>query len=293
MSGAAGTTLDGVEPSAGKPATLGGSGGVPPSTAGAGVGAENHAVGGMSQPSPTGGAGSAGEPSAAGTGGTAPSVQRRVLLYHFSTLTIDTVPEQLTLLRGALESWGYDVEESAQPQDIRADNLERFTGVAMVNTCFEPFGSGRPGDAEATVLRAFVENGGALFGTHCASVTYQSAEPPHPYNQLLGGRGGDGYFDGESACKTVEAHPTTAALPSSFSYVGNLDNTDFLATDAKVLVRCQWSGGAKKDVAVSWYRTLGGGRVFYSNFAKTAADLRGETPSALHVLSGLRWALGG
>jgi len=62
--------------------------------------------------------------------------------------------------------------------------------------------------------------------------------------------------------------------------------------DAKVLVKCQWSSGDKKDVAVSWYRTPGKGRVFYTNFAKIDADLSSETLGKGHILRGLSWVLG-
>jgi type 1 glutamine amidotransferase len=139
-----------------------------------------------------------------------------------------------------------------------------------------------------------VEAGGGLFGTHCASVTFQTANPPNAYNQLIGGRGGDGYFDGTSNCtKTAEAHPSTALLPATFDYVGNLDNADFLGPDTKVLVQCKWTGGDKKLAPVSWYRTAGKGRVFYTNFAKEAVDLQASSTLAdNHIFAGLGWVLG-
>lgn len=215
-----------------------------------------------------------------------------MLLYHFSTLVIDSVPLQLTLLQQKLETWGYEVVISEDPASIAANELARFAAVAMINTCFEPFGADKNGMAEAAVLKAFVEAGGGLFGTHCASVTFQSAEPPHPYNAVIGGRGGHGFFDGASQCRTVAAHPTTEGLAASFTFDGNLDNADFVAPDATVLVKCKWSGSDLKDVAVSWYRTPGKGRVFYTNFAKEARDLEDASLGAQHILIGLGWVLG-
>ena len=231
---------------------------------------------------------------AAGAGGSGnPSLPKRVLLYHFSTALIATVPAQLALLKTQLMTWGYEVEDSVNPDDISTTNLMRFGGVGMINTCFEPFGVGKTGDAQTAALKAFVENGGGLFGTHCASVTFQSAEPPNPYNSVIGGRGGHGYFDGKSACRTTEeAHVTTMMLPAMFDFTGNLDNADFLAADTKVLVMCKWSGGDMKDTAVSWYRTPGKGRVFYTNFAKVDADLSDATLGQKHILLGLGWTLG-
>jgi hypothetical protein len=226
-----------------------------------------------------------------GGGGSASTLPKRVLLYHFSTIVIETVPAQLTLLKAQLEAWGYEVEDSVKPEDISAANLARFGGVGMINTCFEPFGAGKTGEAQTAALKAFVENGGGLFGTHCASVTFQAAEPPNPYNGVIGGRGGHGSFDGKSACRTTETHVTSAMLPPAFDFTGNLDNADYVAPDSTVLVKCKWSGGDMKDTAVSWIRTPGKGRVFYTNFAKIDADLSDATLGQKHIILGLSWAL--
>jgi type 1 glutamine amidotransferase len=217
---------------------------------------------------------------------------QRVLLYHFSTLVIESVPAQLTLLKTQLETWGYEVEDSVKPDDLSAANLARFAAIGMINTCFEPFGAGKPGTEQATALKAFVENGGGLFGTHCAAVTFQAAEPPHPYNAVIGGRGGHGFYDGKSACRTTGQHATSAMLPATFDFSGNLDNADYVAADSSVLVKCQWSGGDKKDTAVSWVRTPGKGRVFYTNFAKVDADLNDPVLGQKHIWPGLGWVLG-
>jgi type 1 glutamine amidotransferase len=132
-----------------------------------------------------------------------------------------------------------------------------------------------------------------MFVTHCSSVAFQNASPPNPYADLIGGRSGRDNFDGPSSCVTTGLpHASTAMLPVSFDYTGNLDNADYVAADARVLVRCQWSGGRKLDTAVSWYRTPGKGRVFYTNFAKTDADYSDATVGDAHIMPGLRWTLG-
>jgi uncharacterized protein len=219
-----------------------------------------------------------------------PVLPKRVLLYHFSTLDIPTVPAQLTLFENKLADWQYDADESVDPTELTDQNLERYSAVAMINTCFEPFGKGQPDEPQSGVLQRFLRRGGGLFGTHCASVTFQSENPPALYNQLIGGRGGDGFFDGTSTCSAVARHPSTSGLGASFSFVGNLDNTDFLALDSVVLVRCKWQSDAGADVAVSWYRSEGQGRVFYTDFAKVDADLRDPVLGA-HIFAGLAWVL--
>ena len=264
------------------------------SSAGAGGSGSSDAQGGSAASSAgAGGTGGASQGGSAGAGGAAnPSLPKRVLLYSFSTLNIPSVPQQLTLLETQLKAWGYEVERSVKPDDLNTTNLARFGGVGMINTCFEPFGKGMMGDTQTAALKAFVEAGGGLFGTHCASVTFQSAEPPHPYNGVIGGRGGHGSFDGKSACTVTGAHATTAMLPATFDYTGNLDNADFVADDSTVVVKCKWSGGEQKDHAVSWYRTPGKGRVFFTNFAKVDADLSDAVVGQKHIMLGLGWTLG-
>jgi type 1 glutamine amidotransferase len=216
-----------------------------------------------------------------------------VLLYYFSTLDIPTIQEQLDILENELEGWSYEVERSDDPAVFSAENLERFAAVGMINTCFFPFGANNTtGEPQGQALQAFLQDGGGLFGTHCADVTFQSAPSPVLYNQLLGGRASSQYFEGESDCRTMGEHPTIAALPATFSYTGNLDNTDYLANDTNVLVKCRWGDAANTDVAVSWVRMEGSGRVFFTSFGKVAADLTNSTIGDNHILAGLAWVLG-
>jgi type 1 glutamine amidotransferase len=216
----------------------------------------------------------------------------RVLLYHFSTLDIPSVPAQLAFFKARLESWGYAVEDSVDPGKLTDDNLARYAAVAMINTCFAPFGVGKDGAAEGAALQKFVTRGGGLFGTHCAAVTFQGVTPVPIYNQLIGGREGNGFFDGVSSCRKLGDHATVSALPATFAFSGNLDNNEVLAPSSAIQVRCKWSTGEMRDVAVSWVRTEGSGRVFYTNFGKVDTDLKDPTLGEKHIVPGLAWVLG-
>jgi type 1 glutamine amidotransferase len=214
----------------------------------------------------------------------------RVLLYSYSTFAIASVPAQLTILTGKLQEWRYEVDQSQDPAVFSDANLARYAAVAMINTCFSPFGAGASGLPESAALQRFVTNGGGLFGTHCADVTYQSATPPAPYNMLIGGRGNNGFFEGAHTCRKVGSHPSITGLPDTFDYTGNLDNVDFLASDTVVLVYCTPPTGT--EVPVSWYRTDGQGRVFYTGFAKEDVDLTDEQLGGQHIIPALGWILG-
>jgi type 1 glutamine amidotransferase len=253
-----------------------GNGGAPVGGAGAGGSAAGGAAGAGGF---TGGSG--------GSGGDRPA---RVLLYSFSTLDIPSVPAQLSLLEQELEKWQYETDRSEDPAVFNDDSLSGYAAVGMINTCFWPFGANQPGTAQSEALQRFLKQGGGLFGTHCADVTFQSANPPALYNQLIGGRASSQNFDGTSDCKKAADHPTTAGLPAAFQYSGNLDATDFLAPDITVLTRCTWATG--KEVAVSWVRMEGAGRVFYTNFGKVDSDFTHPTIGTEHLFPGLAWVLG-
>jgi cytochrome c len=215
----------------------------------------------------------------------------RVLLYWFSTLNIPSVPAQLDIFSDHLEELGYEVDRSVDPAAFSDANLARYAAVGMINTCFFPFGANQSGAAESEALQRFLQEGGGLFGTHCADVTFQSVNPPPLYNQLLGGRASSSNFEGVSDCRTTAEHPTTAELPATFDYTGNLDGTNFIREDSVVLVKCRWGDAGNTDVAVSWVRSEGLGRVFFTNFAKVDGDLTNATIGEAHVIRGLSWVL--
>lgn len=276
--------------SSGAAGSLAGSGGAAGTAGAGGAGAGNAGSAGSAGSS--GNAGSAGSAGEGGGGGSGNGRPARVLLYYFSTLNIPSVPEQLDILEAKLEGWSYEVERSDDPASFSDANLERYAAVGMINTCFYPFGANNStGEPQAQALQRFLQDGGGLFGTHCADVTFQSANPPVLYNQLLGGRASSQNFEGESECRTMGTHSTIAALPATFTYTGNLDGTDFLADDIEVLVKCRWGDAQRTDVAVSWVRMEGSGRVFFTNFGKVAADLSDPVVGDDHILAGLEWVL--
>jgi type 1 glutamine amidotransferase len=290
--GGAGASSGGADGGSSLAGSAGTNGGVGGSTSG-GSGAAGTFGGGADGGGGAGTGGSAGSGNDAGSAGAGGSTPRpaRVLLYFFSTLEIASVPAQLAFLGQRLESWDYEVVESEDPAIFTDANLAEYAAVGMINTCFYPFGANNTtGEPQSQALQRFLQEGGGLFGTHCADVTFQSASPPALYNELIGGRASNQNFEGTSECSKAGEHPTIAELPATFSYTGNLDGTNFIAADTTVLVNCRWANGT--EVAVSWFRSEGSGRVFFTNFAKEDTDLKDATIGEKHILPGLEWVLG-
>jgi type 1 glutamine amidotransferase len=298
MAGASGGTNGGTGGSAPDGSGGASSGGAPGGTGG-GVGSGGAGGGGGSGSGASGGRGEGGsaprdggaDASDATSGGDA-GRPARVLLYYFSTLDIPSVSNQLAIFKQKLEGWQYQVDQSKDPAVFTEQNLAKYAAVGMINTCFYPFGANQAGTTQSQALQKFVQAGGGLFGTHCADVTFQSVNPAPLYNQLIGGRANSDNYEGNNECRKVGEHPTTAGLPATFTYRGNLDNAAFLAADAQVVVKCTFGGGSKADTAVSWFRTEGTGRVFFTGFGKVDTDLTNATVGDAHIIAGLGWVLG-
>ena len=124
---------------------------------------------------------------------------RALLLYSFSTLTIDTVPAQSraqTKARGV----AYQVDESKDPAVFTDASLAKYAAVGMIDTCFYPFGANKAGAAESQALQKFVQQGGGLLArTAPTSRSSQSILPL--YNQLIGGRAATDNLEGDSDCR--------------------------------------------------------------------------------------------
>ena len=155
----AGMAGAGVATAGGGATSTAGSGGQPLGGGGSASGGTSAGAGGSAGGSSGGTLGSGGTAGAGGSAGSGGSggadnstLPKRVLLYHFSTYAIDSVPAQLTLLKTQLMTWGFEVEDSVKPDDISTTNLARFGGVAMINTCFEPFGTGKTGETQTAAL---------------------------------------------------------------------------------------------------------------------------------------------
>ena len=167
----------------------------------------------------------------------------RVLLYtQGSSGVISGVPAQITIFKQKLTDWGYQVDDSADATMFTDANLAKYAAVGMINTCFYPFGNNNAGTNESMALQKFLQQGGGLFGTHCADVTFTSAATMPLYNKLLGGWAHSGTNSGDNGsltCTKKADHPTSTMLPATFMRTGNVDVAE-VTQDATVLVECKY-----------------------------------------------------
>lgn len=177
---------------------------------------------------------------------------------------------------------------------INKESLKNFDVVLFFTT-------GNPVTKdELADLREWVQNGGALAGTHCATDTLYGESV---YGDLIGA-----YFKGHpSGLQKIKVkvedpkHPAAAGFKNGMGYqdemyifrdvpysreklhiILSIDPGSF---DPKQLAR------GDKDYAISWCRTEGKGRVFYTSFGHDPKVWKDER-FQLHLFGGLKWATG-
>jgi type 1 glutamine amidotransferase len=221
----------------------------------------------------------------------------------------------------ALAKWTPEVDAQAKAaqqkfNDEAAANLARLApaaldadkidGVIFANTT---------GDLPLPDKEGFikwVENGHSLMAMHSASDTLHGFRP---YIEMLGGEfethGGQAAVD---LTALDPAHPATAGIPSPWPiakeemyHIKSYDRSrvhDIFASPV-VPMDGKPEQGQAKHFPVSWVRTQGTGRVFYTSLGhrEDVWDDDANLPNRLnppevaqryqkHILGGIRWALG-
>jgi type 1 glutamine amidotransferase len=177
---------------------------------------------------------------------------------------------------------------------INKDTLKNFDLVLFFTT-------GNPVTKEELAdLREWVKGGGALAGTHCATDTLYGESV---YGDLIGA-----YFKGhppglQKIKVKVEdpKHPAAAGFTDGMDYQDEMYifrdapysreklhiifSIDAASFDPKQLAR------GDKDYAISWCRTEGKGKVFYTSFGHDPKVWKDEKFQK-HLFGGLKWATG-
>ncbi len=183
-----------------------------------------------------------------------------------------------------------------QPLKSNAKNLGTFDAVLFYTT-----GELDMTDQQKADLLSFVrEDGKGFIGVHSANDTFYKWPE---YGEMVGG-----YFDGHP-WNTMEmpilvedrTFPATRHLPEMFVIKDEIYQArNFSRDNVRVLMRLDTSKldmtrkGIKRtdnDFAVTWARTYGKGRVFYSSFGHT--EEAWDHPGIQRMwLEAIRWAMG-
>lgn len=177
---------------------------------------------------------------------------------------------------------------------INKETLKNFDAVLFFTT-------GNPVTKEELAdLREWVDAGGALAGTHCATDTLYGESV---YGDLIGA-----YFRGHPpGLQKIKVKVEDPKHPAAAGFTNNMDYQDEMyifrdspysreklhiilsidpeSFDPKNLTRTD------KDYAISWCRTQGKGKVFYTSFGHDPKVWKDERFQK-HLLGGLKWATG-
>jgi type 1 glutamine amidotransferase len=199
--------------------------------------------------------------------------------------------EQILPQLGTKAGW-FSVDVTQDCAKLNAADLRQYDAVVFYTTGELPIA-----DQQKADLQAFVEDGKGFVGIHSATDTFYKWPW---YGTMIGG-----YFDGHPWTQKVTIkvddpkHPSTKHLGASFeiddeiyqfkewsrSYVQVLLSLDPASIDLT-------QKGVKrtdKDFGISWTRTQGKGRVFYTALGHRP-EVWQDARFQQHLVEGIRWA---
>lgn len=205
----------------------------------------------------------------------------------------DSIEAGVAMLQamGALHGW--TVESTDRADVFTPAGLADVRAVVWLNTTGDVLDT-----AQEQVFSHWVESGGGYLGIHAAA----DCEYGWPWYGALLGNGA--WFESHpspqaaTVHRETATHPSTAHLPASFSlheeWYNFRGNPRGAATVLLSLDEASYSPGhgAMQDHPISWYRTQGRGRVWYTGMGH-ASETYADTRFIGHVAGGLQWILAG
>jgi type 1 glutamine amidotransferase len=168
-------------------------------------------------------------------------------------------------------------------------NLAQFKAVVFLNTTGDVLTA-----TQQTAFESYIGGGGGFVGVHSAADT--------EYNWTFYGELVGGYFASHPAIQQAtvrvedRAHAATAHLPQTWTRTDEWYNYQASPrSKARVLAtldESSYSGGSMgADHPITWCRSYGGGRSFYTGFGHTEATYD-EAAFRTLLLGGIRYAAG-
>tara|TARA_B100000073_G_scaffold346191_1_gene357003 strand:- start:1140 stop:2282 length:1143 start_codon:yes stop_codon:yes gene_type:complete len=173
---------------------------------------------------------------------------------------------------------------------FQKSTLDDFDGVMFVNTT---------GNLPIPDLQGFLkwlQSGKSFVGMHAATDTLKSSDA---YVEMIGGSfaGHPWGGGGEHGFVNHEIdHPVVEMFPERFRWKDEIYQYDdrFNPSDLRVLLSIDMAASSPQEpwhVPVSWIRTYGQGRVFYTNLGHNPDTWENDVFQS-HIHSGIRWSLG-
>ena len=229
-----------------------------------------------------------------------PKKTRLVLVYSkpsgFKHSSIPTGVKGLRVL--AEKTKAFNATFTLETNEFTASRLKKYDAIIFNNTTHVQKAFTDKSQREA--ILNFIRNGKAFIGFHSAS---DGGIPQWPeYTDMIGGcfaghpwnAGGNWPFFVED-----DKHPVNKAFKNNeFMFSDEIyQYKEYDRSKLRILIgldalKTDKKGNSKSnDYPVSWVRSYGKGRVFYSNFGHNKATW--WTPFMLqHFLDGIQWALG-
>ncbi len=210
-----------------------------------------------------------------------------ILIYSGTTgYRHDSIPSGIEAVTAIAKRRGLAVVASEDPNIFSDGSLHRFGAIVLLSCTTnpkDPASEWLVGDRR-TALQHFVERGGGILAIHAAADSHYNWPW---YGKLIGGR--------------FERHPSgtprgtirSIATGESRQRIDEWYYFDDYDPTSKLLVTLDPASIGEKDVnpnPVSWIRTVGRGRVFYTAMGHTKESYS-EPWFLRHIADGLDWVL--
>lgn len=204
----------------------------------------------------------------------------------------DSIPAGVQMLQGLALQQGWSVSVTEDPAAFTPEGLAGVDVVAWLNTTGDVLDA-----AQQEVFAAWVESGGGYLGIHAAADT----EYGWPWYGALLGNGA--WFESHPQPQAARllrevSDASTAHLPEQFELFEEWYNFRISPRSAAtVLLRLDEASyapgeGAMHDHPISWKRSVGQGRAWYTGMGHLAATYQ-DPRFIAHVAGGLQWLLTG
>lgn len=229
-----------------------------------------------------------------------PSKLYKVLVYsHSSGFKHSSIPTGAKALRIMAEKTGlFEASFTVKTDEFTQKGLDKYDMI-IFNNCTHVQKAFKE-DFQREAILGFIENGKSFVGFHSAS---DGGMPQwQEYTEMIGGCfAGHPWNAGGKWPFIVEdtEHPVNGAFKTPrFTFSDEIyQYKSYNRSNLRVLIGLDALKSGKKgnsktnDYPVSWVRSYGKGRIFYSNFGHNKATW--WTPFMLqHFMDGIQWALG-